>query len=246
MIRVLGLRKSFGEFRAVEDVSFEANDGSVTGIVGPNGAGKTTTIRMICAMVRPDAGTASVDGCDVTKDVNEVRRRIGVLPDTRGLYPRLTSREHVRYFGRLHGLRGAALERNIDELVELLDMKEIDHRRVDGFSEGQRVKVAIARALVHRPANVILDEPTNGLDVSATRALRTMIGQLKDAGRCVVFSSHVMQEVTALCDHVVVIGRGKVLLRGTPDGILEATGKTTLEDAFVSVTAADSVEGGAL
>lgn len=239
MIEVSGLRKSFGRVKAVEDVSFEARDGRVTGLLGPNGAGKTTTLRMICAMLRPDAGRAAVDGHDTGAAADEVRRRIGVLPDTRGLYPRMTAREHVRYFGRLHGLAGEALERNIEELIALLDMQDIADRRTEGFSAGQRVKVAIARALVHRPPNVLLDEPTNGLDVTSTRALRQMIQRLRDEGRCVVFSSHVMQEVAALCDEVVVIAGGRVAVRGTPEELLRVTGKESLEDAFVAATGAE-------
>jgi sodium transport system ATP-binding protein len=234
MIKVQNLHKSFGTIAAVQDVSFEAQDGRITGLLGPNGAGKTTTLRILYTILKPDSGRALVDGHDTLTDPAAVQRRIGVLPDNRGLYARLTPREHIRYFGRLHGMRGAELERQIDYLVKLLDMQEIADRRTEGFSQGQRVKVAIGRALVHRPQNIMLDEPTNGLDVMSTRALRTFIRRLRDEGKCVLFSSHIMQEVSALCDTIVVIARGQVTAAGTPDELRQATGQANLEDAFVA------------
>jgi sodium transport system ATP-binding protein len=239
MIEVRNLHKRFGEVTAVEDVSFSAADGVVTGLLGPNGAGKTTTLRMLYTLIRPDRGTARVDGLDVAERPMEVRRAIGVLPDARGLYPRLTAREHARYAGELHGLSGAALDKRVDELIQLLDMKDIANRRAEGFSQGERMKVALARALVHGPRNVLLDEPTNGLDVMSTRAVRTLIRRLKDQGHCVLFSSHVMQEVAALCDRIVVIARGRVVAEGTPDELRARTGKESLEEAFVSVIGSD-------
>ncbi|MCY1082368.1 ABC transporter ATP-binding protein [Archangium lansingense] len=239
MIEVTNLHKRFGAVTAVEDVSFRAEDGVVTGLLGPNGAGKTTTLRMLYTLIRPDKGSAKVDGIEVAERPLEVRRAIGVLPDARGLYPRLTAREHVRYAGELHGLSGASLDKRIGELVELLDMKDIADRRTEGFSQGERMKVALARALVHGPRNVLLDEPTNGLDVMSTRAVRTLIRRLKDQGHCVVFSSHVMQEVAALCDRIVVVARGKVVTDGTPDELRARTGKDSLEEAFVTVIGSD-------
>ena len=238
MIEVRNLHKRFGAVTAVEDVSFSAADGVVTGLLGPNGAGKTTTLRMLYTLIRPDRGSALVDGMDVATHPMEVRRSIGVLPDARGLYPRLTAREHARYAGELHGLNGAALEKRVDELVELLDMKDIANRRTEGFSQGERMKVALARALVHGPQNVLLDEPTNGLDVMSTRAVRTLIQGLKAQGRCIVFSSHVMQEVAALCDRIVVVARGRVVAEGTPDELRARTGKDNLEEAFVRLVGA--------
>ncbi|WP_163864229.1 ATP-binding cassette domain-containing protein [Myxococcus eversor] len=235
MIRAANLHKRFGPVTAVEDVSFTAEDGMITGLLGPNGAGKTTTLRMLYTLVRPDKGSASVDGVDVVTRPAEARRALGVLPDARGLYPRLTAREHARYFGELHGLSGAALDKRVDELVDLLEMKDIADRRAEGFSQGERVKVALARALVHGPRNVLLDEPTNGLDVMSTRAVRTLLRRLKDEGRCVVFSSHVMQEVAALCERVVVVAHGRVVADGTPDSLRASTGKDSLEEAFVTV-----------
>jgi sodium transport system ATP-binding protein len=234
MIEIQRLAKSFGPIPAVRDVSFTAADGQITGLLGPNGAGKTTTLRVLYALMRPDSGRALVDGVDVTASPREAQRRLGVLPDSRGLYGRLSARENVRYFGRMQGLRGAELERRIDDLVRLLDMQEIIDRPTEGFSQGQRVKVAIARAIVHSPQNIVLDEPTNGLDVLATRAMRTIVRRLRDEGRCVLFSSHIMQEVAALCDRVVVVARGQVAAAGTPDELRRATGEASLEDAFVS------------
>ena len=239
MIEVTNLHKRFGAVTAVEDVSFRAEDGVVTGLLGPNGAGKTTTLRMLYTLVRPDRGSVKVDGLEVAERPVEVRRALGVLPDARGLYPRLTAREHVRYAGELHGLSGATLDKRIDELVELLEMKEIAHRRTEGFSQGERMKVALARALVHGPRNVLLDEPTNGLDVMSTRAVRTLIRRLREQGHCVVFSSHVMQEVGALCDRIVVVARGRVVAEGTPDELRARTGKDSLEEAFVTVIGSD-------
>ncbi len=236
MISIESLRKSFGSIVAVDEVSFVAKDGVVTGLLGPNGAGKTTTLRMLYTLVEPDAGRAIVDGKDAWSDPSGVRRRIGVLPDSRGLYPRLTTYEHIRYFGHLHGLRGKELEGRINSLVELLDIGDLVDRRVEGFSQGERVKVALARALVHDPPNVILDEPTNGLDVMSTRALREVIRRLEQQGRCVLFSSHVMQEVAALCGRIVIIDKGKVVADGTPDELRAQTGKENLEDAFVAAT----------
>jgi sodium transport system ATP-binding protein len=235
VIEASHLHKRFGEVVAVDDVSFRAEDGRVTGLLGPNGAGKTTTIRMITSLVAPDRGTAKVDGIDVAADPLAARAKLGVLPDARGIYPRLTARENVRYYGELHGLSGADLERRIDDLSEVLDMKSIDGRRAEGFSQGERVKVALARSLVHGPRNVLLDEPTNGLDVMSTRALRAFVKRLREEGRCVVFSTHVMQEVAALCDRIVIVARGGVVADGTKEELLERTGQTSLEEAFVKI-----------
>jgi sodium transport system ATP-binding protein len=235
MIRTDGLHKRYGETIAVDDVSFTAPDGRITGLLGPNGAGKTTTLRMVSTLVKPDRGHAEVDGCDAQRDRDGVLQRLGMLPDARGLYPRLTARENVRYFGRLHDLSGGALERAIAEMFTLLDMDALADRRVHGFSQGERMKVAIARALIHGPQNVVLDEPTNGLDVMSTRAMREVVRRLRSDGRCVVFSSHVMQEVAALCDEIVVVARGRVVARGTPEALRDQTGKRDLEEAFVAV-----------
>ncbi len=235
MIEVQGLAKRFGEVEAVREVSFSAADGRITGLLGPNGAGKSTTLRMLYTVLLPDAGHARIDGIDVIADPLAARRAIGVLPHAAGIYRHLTARENIRYYGRLHGLEGAALARRIDELVERLDMAEFADRRAGGFSQGQRIKVALARALVHSPRNVLLDEPTNGLDVMATRALRDLVRELRADGHCVLFSSHVMQEVAALCDEVVIIDHGRVAAAGTPADIQAQFGGGSLEDAFVRV-----------
>jgi sodium transport system ATP-binding protein len=234
VIRVDGVRKAFGRVEALRGVSFEVPDGVVTGLLGPNGAGKTTALRLVCGLLAPDAGRVAVDGLDVARDRGGAQARLGVLPHAQGLYPRLTAREHVRYFGRLHGLGGDALEGRVDAMIEALDLREIADRRTDGFSQGQRVRVALARALVHDPRNVVLDEPTNGLDVGATRAVRALLKRLRDEGRSVLFSSHVMQEVGHLCDRVVVLARGEVVTVGSPEELRAATGKASLEDAFVA------------
>ena len=235
MIEVENLHKSFGDVSALQGVTFTAPDGRITGLLGPNGAGKTTTLRIIYTVLKPDRGTATVDGYDTGCAAREVQQRIGALPDSHGLYPRLTTRENIRYYGRLQGLKGAALEKSINALIKMLDMQEIADRRTEGFSHGERLKVAIARALVHSPQNVLLDEPTTGLDVMSTRNMRTFIRRLRDEGKTVLFSSHVMQEVSALCDHIVVITLGKIVASGTPDELRQTTGQANLEDAFVTV-----------
>jgi sodium transport system ATP-binding protein len=236
MIRVEHLRKAFGPVTAVDDVTFDAQDGAITGLLGPNGAGKTTTLRMLYAVMKPDTGEIHVDDVDAVRAPQEAQARLGVLPDGFGLYPRLTAREHIHYFGELQGITGARLRGRTDELLELLDMAAIADRRTAGFSHGERTKVALARALVHEPRNVLLDEPTNGLDVMSTRAVRGIVRRLRDAGHCVLFSSHVMQEVSALCDAIVVIAAGRVVARGTPDQLRKQTGHESLEDAFVALT----------
>ena len=239
MIRAHDLHKSFktktGTVNAVSGVSFEAHDGQITGLLGPNGAGKTTTLRMLYTLMRPDEGRIEVDGVDPAADPVAVRSALGVLPDARGVYKRLTARENIAYFGRLHGIPAARVEERIAALSSALDMGEILERQTEGFSQGQRTKTAIARALVHDPRNVILDEPTNGLDVMTTRAMRDFLRGLRDEGRCVIFSSHIMQEVAALCDRIVIIAKGQVVAEGTADQLREQTGESNLEDAFVKV-----------
>jgi len=234
VIRVEGLTRSFGAVRAVDGVGFEANDGRITGLLGPNGAGKSTTLRILYTVLRPEGGHASIDGVDVVADPLATRRKIGVLPHGAGIYPQLSARENIAYFGRLHGLEGATLARRVEELVAELEIGGYADRRAKGFSQGERIKVALARALVHGPRNLLLDEPTNGLDVMATRALRALILRLKSAGHCILFSSHVMQEVAALCDDIVIIHKGRVAAAGTPDALRDRFGSPTLEDAFVA------------
>jgi sodium transport system ATP-binding protein len=239
MIIANDLHKSFktktGTVTAVDGVSFTAHDGQITGLLGPNGAGKTTTMRMLYTLMTPDRGEVRVDGLDTARDPVAVRRALGVLPDARGVYKRLTARENIAYFGELHGLSSKQIAERTKALSEALDMGDILDRQTEGFSQGQRTKTAIARALVHDPRNVILDEPTNGLDVMTTRAMRGFLRQLREEGRCVIFSSHIMQEVAALCDRIVIIAKGTVVAAGTADELREQAGEDNLEDAFVKV-----------
>ena len=220
---------------AVNGVSLEAPDGQITGLLGPNGAGKTTTMRMLYTLMTPDRGNVTVDGIDTARDPVAVRRALGVLPDARGVYKRLTARENIAYFGELHGLSSKQIAERTKALSDALDMGDILDRQTEGFSQGQRTKTAIARALVHDPRNVILDEPTNGLDVMTTRAMRGFLRQLREEGRCVIFSSHIMQEVAALCDRIVIIAKGTVVAAGTADELREQAGEDNLEEAFVKV-----------
>jgi sodium transport system ATP-binding protein len=233
MIAVEGLGKKFGTVQALHDVSFTAADGRITGLLGHNGAGKSTTLRILSTVIKTDTGRALVDGKDCSTESLEVRRSLGVLPHASGLYPHFTGRENIEYYARLHGLNGGQVAQATENLVKRLVLGDVADRRAKGYSQGERLKVSLARALIHRPRTVILDEPTNGLDVNAVRMLRELIRELRASGCCVLFSSHVMQEVAALCDDIVIIAHGRVVVSGTPDQILAATGTTDLEEAFV-------------
>ena len=235
MLEARALSKSFGSIAAVRGVSFSARDGQITGLLGANGAGKSTTLRMFYTVLKPDAGDALIDGVSVTADPLAARRSIGVLSHGAGIYNHLTARENIAYFGELHGMSRADRKTRVAELVELLEMQPFADRPAKGYSQGQRLKTALARALVHRPRNLLLDEPTNGLDVMAVRGLRKLLGSLRDAGHCVLFSSHVMQEVEQLCDEVVVIAGGAVVAAGALADIRTRAGNQQLEDAFVSL-----------
>jgi sodium transport system ATP-binding protein len=238
MISIDHVAKAFGkrgEVQAVAGVSFTAPSGAITGLVGPNGAGKTTLLRMLATLVLPDSGYASVGGLDVVRDRYQVRRRIGVLSDARGLYPRLTARENVRYFGALQGLSRRELDARTDMLLQTLGLDEIADRRTQGFSQGEKMKVAIARALVHDPDTILLDEPTNGLDIISVRALRDQLRALRIQGKCILFSSHVTQEVAALCDRIVILVRGQVIAEGMATDVLSWSGEPTLEEGFVKL-----------
>ena len=236
MIVVDNLHKSFGSVVALGGISFATGNGEIVALIGPNGAGKTTTLRTLCTVMKPSRGSASVDGFDTITHRREVQKRIGVLPDTRGLYPRLTAREHIRYFGRLHGLAGNVLEQRLDNLIAKLGMEGFTDAKGKGLSKGQTVKVALARALIHDPPNLLLDEPTNGLDVPSSRMVRRLIHELKDQGRCVLFSSHIMQEVEALADRLIVIHAGRVVADDTPADLHSKTGIDDLEEMFVALT----------
>ena len=233
MIEARQLKKRFGAVTAVQDVSLTALDGRITGLLGPNGAGKSTTLRMLYTVLRPDGGEAFIDGISVTERSLEARRRMGVLPHGAGVYPHLTARENITYFGELHGLSREDCEVRATELIGLLDMADFADRQAKGYSQGERLKTALARALVHAPQNILLDEPTNGLDVRAVRTLRALLLKLKATGRCILYSSHVMQEVGVLCDEVVVIADGRVVAAGTPEELRERAGTADLEEAFV-------------
>jgi sodium transport system ATP-binding protein len=235
MIEVESISKHFGAVQALREVSLRAPDGCITGLLGPNGAGKSTTLRIISTVIKADRGGVRVDGSEVRDDDNAMRLKLGVLPHASGLYPRLSARENIRYFGELNGLHGNSLAARVEELITLLEIDEFADRKAKGFSQGQRIKVALARALVHGPRNLILDEPTNGLDVMATRALRGLIRKLREQGHCVVFSSHIMQEVAALCDDIVIIAQGRIVAHGTPDALRQQTGEQDLEEAFVKL-----------
>jgi len=241
MIETRQLRKTFnkGKVVAVDDVTFQAMDGQITGLLGPNGAGKTTTMRMLYTLLEPDSGEMRIDGLNPQSDPIQIKRALGVVPDSRGLYDRLSARENIRYFGKLQGLTDATIAERIDHFAEVLDMTGFIDRKTDGFSQGQRVKVAITRALIHTPQTVLLDEPSNGLDVMTTRALRLFLEQLKREGRCVVLSTHIMQEVAALCDRIVIIAKGRVAAQGTAQELLEQSGQANLEDAFVHLIGSD-------
>ncbi|MFT4926530.1 MAG: sodium transport system ATP-binding protein [Phenylobacterium sp.] len=235
MLQVKNLQKSFGQLKALDGLSFAADDQQITGILGPNGAGKTTCLRTLFGLLQPDCGEVMVDNINVLENPLEARRKIGIFPDKFGLYERLTSREQIRYFANIHGICGADCEAAIERMVTSLQLQDIIDRRAAGFSQGQRMKVALAQALVHQPKNLILDEPTRGLDVMSTRLLREILLDLKQQGHCILFSSHVMQEVAALCDRVVIVASGKIAAQGTPQELCELAGKTHLEDAFVAI-----------
>lgn len=246
MIGVRDLRVTFGGANgarvvAVDGASWTAADGRITALLGPNGAGKTTTLRVVAGLIVPDGGQATVDGVDAVAEPRAARARLGVLSDARGLYPRLTARENIVYYARLHGVDEALARERVDALASMLEMRALLDRRTEGFSQGERMKTALARALVHDPPNIVLDEPTNGLDVLATRALRTALRRLRDeAGKCIVFSTHVMSEVERLGDHVVVVAQGRTVADGTVAELCARAGAADVEDAFVRLAYGDA------
>ena len=239
MIKVENLSKSFKEVKAMDNVSFEAVNGEITGLLGPNGAGKTTCLRTIYGLLKADSGQASIDGINASLDPINARKQIGIFPDKFGLYPRLTAREQIAYFAEIHGLYGDVRDQTVEKAIDLLEMSSLADRKTEGFSQGQRMKVTLAQSIVHNPKNLILDEPTRGLDVMSTRILRDILLEQKDSERCILFSSHVMQEVAALCDRVIVMSGGKVAAIDTPEGLCERTGKEHLEEAFVAIIGTD-------
>jgi sodium transport system ATP-binding protein len=236
VIEVSNLIKHFGSVKAVDGVSFRARNGAITGLLGHNGAGKSTSLRILYGLLRADSGSAAVDGVDVLTDPRGAQARVGVMTDAHGLYPRLTAREHIQYFAGLRGLSRVMTMQRTDLLLRKLGMEEIADRRAEGFSQGEKMKVCLARSLVHDPGNIIMDEPTNGLDVMTTRSVRSLLQQLKAENKCILLSSHIMQEISALCDEVIVIAEGRVLFQGSLDALAAHTGINDLEEAFVQLT----------
>jgi len=241
MIKISNLHKQFGSLCAVNKINLNINDGQITGLLGPNGAGKTSTLRMLYGLMKPTGGEILVNGVSAVSDPQLVQKLMGVLPDDGGIYERLTARENIEYFGRLHGLSEECLKTNTDELIDLLDMHSIEHRRSAGFSLGERTKVALARAIVHQPKHILLDEPTNGLDVMTTRAVRQLLHRLRAQGRCILFTSHLMHEVENLCDRVVIIGRGSIIADGRVSDVVAEAGVSTMEEAFVKLAYGEGV-----
>jgi len=236
MIEVQNLTKSFKDLVAVDGVGFHARNGAITGLLGHNGAGKSTTLRILYGLLKADKGRAMVDGIDVMTETLKAQAEIGVMTDAHGLNPRLTAREHIEYFARLRKMEKTEIQRRIDELIVTLDMSEIADRRAEGFSQGEKMKVCLSRSLVHDPQNLIMDEPTNGLDVMTTRSVRSILHKLKKDNKCILLSSHIMQEISALCDEIIVIADGKVLMQGTLDELARRTNESDLEEAFMKIT----------
>ena len=236
MIEVKELKKSFGKVIALNGASFSAKDGKITALLGPNGAGKSTCLRILSTIIKPSSGDATVSGFDVLKDSFEVREQIGVLPHNSGIYSRLNATENIEYYGQLHGIQADELKEKTENLLEQLQMKDFCLRPAEGYSQGQKIKVALARALIHDPLNILLDEPSSGLDIMATRALRDIINGLKDSGKCILFSSHIMQEVETLCEDIVIINKGVVKFNGTIDEFRNHSGSQDLEEAFLKIT----------
>ena len=244
MIEVNNLHKSFygakkQEFKALKGLSFQAKDGEITGILGPNGAGKTTCLRTMYGLLKADQGSAIIDGINVSQSPIEARAKLGIFPDKFGSYERLTAYEQIDYFASIHGMQGQAKHKAIEDIIQDLDMEELAHRKTLGFSQGQRMKVTLAQALVHKPQNFVLDEPTRGLDVMSTRVLRNFLAKYRSKGHCILFSSHVMQEVAALCDRVIIVANGKLAAEGTPQELCDLAGEPLLEDAFVKLIGTD-------
>ena len=235
MITIQKLTKSFNTRPVVKDLSFDAPNGAITGLLGANGVGKTTTLRMICGALQPDSGSIAVDDA-ACGDALDRRRRIGSLLDHMGIYTRLTVRENLAYFGRLRGMPAEFLTERVEAVVSVLGLEAIADRRTHGFSQGERMKTALGRALLHSPQNLLLDEPTNGLDIPTIRSLRDLLRRLRDSGTCIVYSSHVLDEVRALCDRVVIIAGGKIVAQGSPQELCSQAETSSLEEAFIELT----------
>ena len=239
MIKVTNLKKKIGEVQALDNLSFSAENGQITGLLGPNGAGKTTCLRTLFGLLKADEGFAEIEHINVAQDPIAAKQQLGLFPDPFGLYERLTPREYIQYYAELSGLSSRDAKQATADVISQLSLEDIADRRCKGFSQGQRMKTALAQAIVHKPSNIILDEPTRGLDVMSTRQLRDCLQALKEQGHCVLFSSHVMQEVAALCDKVIVMAEGKVVAEGSPEALCQMTKKDSLEDAFIALIGTD-------
>ncbi len=239
-IRARDLCKNFqdperGRIEAVSEVNLTCVPGEIYGLLGPNGAGKTTTLRMLSTILAPTSGSAEIDGVDVQKDPLEARRRIGFLSTSTGLYPRLTARETLQYFGKLHGLLGEQLDERVEQLIAAFDMSSFAEGRCESFSTGQKQKVSIARAVLHDPPVLILDEPTTGLDILASSAMIDFIEDRRSHGACILLSTHIMSEAERLCDRLGVIHGGRLLAEGTQAELLEKTGEAYLDAVFMKL-----------
>jgi sodium transport system ATP-binding protein len=237
MIEARNLKKAFGAVQAVQDLSFSAPDGAITGLLGSNGAGKTTTLRMLCGVLQPDCGSVRIDDVPPSTNPRSVQSRVGALLDHIGLYPRLTARENITYFGQLRGIPPVQLADRVEQVISQLGLESIAGRRTAGFPQGERMKTALARAILHSPRNLLLDEPANGLDVPSVRALRVLLREMRDSGMCIVFSSHILEEIRILCDNVAIVSAGCVVAQGSPAHLCHQTSSASLEDAFVKLTA---------
>ncbi len=242
MIEVRNLSKHFKKFHAIEQVDFIAKDGQVLGLLGANGAGKTTTMRIISAMLRPTHGTALVGGYDVTRHPNEIRRILGIMPENWGLYPHLTPRDHLRFFGEMFEIDRAALDQRIDHLLSILEMQSYADRKCEDFSKGMKQKVSLARTLLHNPSHLLLDEPTSGLDVMSARLVRQLVRNLREEGRCIIISTHILSEAERICDYIVIMDHGNKIAEGRVEDLLQQAGQPTLEDAFVTLIGRADVE----
>lgn len=233
MIEVRLLAKHFGAVEALRGVSFECKDGEVFGLLGPNGAGKTTCLRVLSTVLKPTSGTATLGGFDLIKEAGRVRSLIGVLPANAGLYGRLSPRENLRYFGELYGMSGKPLQNRIDLLLDRLGMTDVRDRKMEGFSSGMQQKVALARAIVHDPPVIFLDEPTDGLDVPTARTVYELVEELRCSGKCIVFSTHRMEEAERLCSHIGIIAGGLMRAFGTVEALRRQAGTEDMEEVFI-------------
>lgn len=243
MVKVTNLSKSFKNVNAVSNVNFTVDAGEIVGLLGENGAGKTTTLRMLATMLKPTEGTVEINGYDIINDGDKVRSQIGILFGGEvGLYDRLTARENIRYFAMLNGISKEEADKNISELCKLLDMDEYIDRRVGKFSRGMKQKVAIARSIIHNPKVMLFDEPTMGLDVTASRIVQNFIFKCKEENKAIIFSSHSMQEVEKLCDRVIIINKGKIIENIRIQELKEKYKNNDLEEVFVSLIGGETHE----